>query len=53
MKNDEQKINCSVHDCKYCNCDCNKCNLEQIKVCNCDGCGNKKTTMCNSYEQKK
>lgn len=51
-KNDEQTIHCSVHDCKYCDCNCDKCELENIKVCNCEGCGEKENTMCNSYEAK-
>ena len=47
-----QKIACSVHDCKHCDCDNNECCLNEIKVCNCDGCGEKKTTMCSSYKLK-
>lgn len=53
MKKDEKKqINCSVYDCKHCNCECDKCKLEEIKVCNCEGCGEKKTTMCDSYKKR-
>lgn len=52
-RNDEQTIECYVYDCKYCDCTCDKCELEKIKVCNCSGCGKKETTMCNSYEPKK
>ena len=50
-KND-QKIGCSVHDCKHCNCECNECQLKDIEVCNCDGDGDKKNTMCASYKKK-
>lgn len=49
---DIQKIECSVHDCKHCDCECDMCKLERIKVCNCHGDGNKETTMCNSYKEK-
>ncbi len=49
---DNQKINCSVHDCKHCDDCCDKCNLKDIKVCNCNGDGSKKNTMCSSYEKK-
>lgn len=49
----EQKIDCSVHDCKHCNCDKDVCKLENIKVCNCKGDGQKETTMCDSYKEKK
>lgn len=52
-KNDEQTINCRVHDCEHCDCKCDKCELKKIDVCNCDGCGEKKTTMCASYKAKK
>lgn len=48
----DQKINCSVHDCKYCECGCNECTLEQIKVCNCDHTKEKEATMCNSYKKR-
>lgn len=51
-KNEEQTIACSVHDCKHCDCSCDKCRLKEIKVCNCNGDGNKETTMCNSYNKK-
>ena len=33
--NKKQSIDCSVHDCKYCDCSCDKCKLNCIKVCNC------------------
>lgn len=48
----KQKINCSVYDCKYCNCDIDCCNLDSIKVCNCDSKHKKETTMCDSYEEE-
>lgn len=52
-KDNEQTIECSVHDCKHCDCGCNMCELDKIKVRNCNGDGEKETTMCNSYEKKK
>ncbi len=52
MKKDSLNINCSVHDCIHCDCACNKCKLESIKVCNC-GCEcNKENTMCDSYKKR-
>lgn len=52
MKN--QKINCKVHDCKYCDCDDSICLLKEIEVCNCKtGNISKELTMCNSYKAKK
>ena len=52
-KKEEQTIECTVHDCKHCDCNCNMCELKKIAVCNCHGDGDKETTMCNSYEKKK
>ena len=49
---EKQTIGCTVHDCKHCECDKDKCNLNNIKVCNCNGCGNMECTMCGSYEKK-
>lgn len=48
----KQEIKCSVHDCKHCNCDCDKCKLNDIKVCNCHGDGKVENTMCSSYQKK-
>lgn len=53
MKKKEQKINCEVFDCNYCNCDDCKCELEEIKVCNCADNENKEATMCDSYKKRK
>ena len=50
MKN--EKIICSVHDCKNCDCECNECKLKKIEVCHCDDCGTKESTMCDSYDKK-
>ena len=50
---EKQKINCDVHDCKHCDCDCDECTLKKIKVCNCNDNLDKQSTMCNSYECKK
>lgn len=47
----KQKICCSVHDCKFCNCKQNCCSLNKIEVCNCGQDKDKKATMCNSYEK--
>ena len=49
-----QKIKCEVHDCKYCDCECNLCKLKEIDVCNCiNGKTPKELTMCNSYKARK
>jgi len=50
---DNQTIDCTVHDCKYCDCDENICKLKCIKICNCnDRDGSKENTMCYSYKKK-
>ena len=49
----KQKINCRVYDCKYCDCDCNICNLDSIEVCNCSNDHKKEATMCDSYKKEK
>ena len=49
----EKTIACSVHDCKHCNEKKEQCRLEEIKITNCKGSGEKETTMCDSYQQKK
>ncbi len=52
-KEHEQLIDCTVHDCKHCNCEENKCKLRGIQVCNCGNeQGEKETTMCDSYDKK-
>lgn len=48
-----QKIECNVEDCKYCDCDKKCCSLSKIEV----GKDNKHTlrsdnTLCSSYECK-
>lgn len=48
----KQTIDCTVHDCKYCNCECNKCKLNCIKIANCKGDGTKETTMCADYKKR-
>ncbi len=50
MKN--QSIDCSVHDCKYCDCECDKCRLNCIKVDSCGKDNVKENTMCASYKKK-
>lgn len=52
-KEQNQLIDCTVHDCEYCNCLWNKCKLNEIKICNCKGeDGEKETTMCDSYQKR-
>jgi hypothetical protein len=51
MKN--QKINCSVYDCKYCDCNCDACLLKQIKVKCCKSDDEKSATMCDNYKKTK
>jgi hypothetical protein len=48
----KQEINCNVHDCKHCNCSCDKCKLDEIKVCSCGDDDCKENTICNNYEKK-
>lgn len=48
-----QKIKCKVHDCKYCNCSSNICELREIEVANCkSGKTPKELTMCSSYKAR-
>ena len=49
-KNDN--IDCIVHDCKYCDCDTDKCKLNCIKVAHSGKDGLKEHTMCASYKKK-
>lgn len=52
-KESNQSIDCTVHDCCYCNCLWNKCKLDEIKICNCGKTdGDKKLTMCDSYQKR-
>ncbi len=48
----EQSIGCSVHDCKHCDCDNDKCKLKEIKVCNCGCEACKENTICDSYQKR-
>ena len=49
-----QKIKCKVHDCKYCNCEKNLCELTAIEIVNCiSGKTPKELTMCDSYKSRK
>lgn len=47
-----QSIECSVHNCQFCDCDANKCNLAQIKICNMDSTYAKSSTICDSFMKK-
>lgn len=49
----KQIIECEVHECKFCDVECDLCKLEIIKVCNCYGSGLKENTMCDSYKEGK
>lgn len=51
MKKD-QKIECDVHECEYCDCDIDCCSKDGIKVCNCNEDKNKESTMCDSFKCK-
>lgn len=53
--NFEQKINCTVHSCKFNDKDGQKCNLHQIVVEPIENCNTKKSdeSYCGSYEYKK
>lgn len=49
----KQKINCNVHSCEHCDCECNSCNLREIEIskqCGCPTC--KEETICSNYEKK-
>lgn len=47
---ENQKIECSVHDCRfYSN---NRCSLHAIKVAKCNGAENKEATICDSYKNE-
>lgn len=50
--NMKQVIECSVYNCKYCDCSCDLCNLKKIKVANCNTKESKQSTMCDSFKQK-
>lgn len=52
MSKDKQIINCTVYDCKHCNCDDNICNLKAIKVCCSSSDEDKESTMCDSYKRR-
>ena len=49
----EQKIGCTVYDCKHCNDKDQSCRLKQIQVCHCHDGEKKEATMCDSYEKTK
>lgn len=54
-KDNKQTIRCNVSSCKYNDCDCNMCNLNEIDVscsCNKNKCSSKKETICNSFKEK-
>ena len=52
MENNYQKINCTVHTCKFNDTQCQKCNLQQIVVEPMQNCQTKQAdeSMCGSYE---
>ena len=53
MKEINNNIKCSVHDCKYCDFKINYCTKKQIKICNCSLEDSKESTMCDSYKKRK
>lgn len=44
-----QKINCTVYDCKHCDVMNDSCMLNQIKVACCRANDEKESTMCDNY----
>jgi len=53
MKNNNQKIGCTVDSCKYNNHEVKECTLEKIKVgCNSESADCKDDTICDSYDKK-
>ena len=51
--NMNQKIKCDVYSCRYCNCDTNKCMLNEIKVSNINNDMKKEDTMCSNYKKER
>lgn len=51
-KSKKQTIKCDVHDCSHCDCSCDCCHLNEIKVCSCSEEETKEGTMCASYKKK-
>ena len=49
MVNDN--IDCTVKDCKYCECSVNKCRVKCIKIASCGDKNIKENTMCVSYKK--
>lgn len=49
----EQKINCTVYDCKHCDVMKDLCTLKQIKVACCRALDEKESTMCDNYVKTK
>ena len=47
-----ENIDCIVHDCKYCDCECNKCKLNCIKIAHSGKDGSKEHTMSDSNKKK-
>lgn len=53
MFNKNQKINCEVYDCKYCNKDKEICELSKITVTKVGNADVKEDTVCDSYKKDK
>ena len=53
MKEINNSIKCSVHDCIFCNFKLNNCTKKKIKICNCSLEDTKEATMCDSYKGRK
>lgn len=53
MKNNNQKIGCSVESCRHCNCDKHECLLDAIKVVN-NGISAdcKEDAICDSFDRR-
>ena len=47
-----KNIDCNVHNCKYCECNSNKCILNSIKISSCGMDNAKENTMCNNYKKR-
>ena len=48
---ENQKINCTVYDCKHCDVMKDACKLNEIKVACCQGNSEKESTMCDNYSK--
>ncbi len=51
-RENKQKINCNVYDCKHCNCEMEVCKLPAINVASYGKGFEKTSTICDSYKKR-